>query len=161
MLGYAETLFLKAEAAILVWRPLSAEQYYNAGIAANFFLGGLFQRIGTYKDQWHQSLELQGRAFQFPRIVNFSIPRLTSQDLGSTMDELFPRPSFDSCAGAPDPLLRFFTDTNPGGYSSYTAHPTYMDIPGRALPNSSANRSKTLNPDGYNSAVSYWGPIGG
>ncbi|HWK04767.1 MAG TPA: SusD/RagB family nutrient-binding outer membrane lipoprotein [Puia sp.] len=159
MLGYAETLFLKAEAALLGYGgSLSAEQYYNAGIAANFAFWGIpAAALTTYQNTNGIKFGTSGAGFNnFLGIVNFSIPQTDINKIWiQRWMSYFPDQSFDSwCLERRTRFFVFAPNTNPGGYSSYTAHPTYMDIPGRgSYPNSSSQSIQALNPDGYNSAV--------
>ncbi|HTI07262.1 MAG TPA: SusD/RagB family nutrient-binding outer membrane lipoprotein [Puia sp.] len=159
MLGYAETLFLKAEAAILGYGgSLSAEQYYNAGIAANFAFWGISSNaLATYQGTNGIKFGTSGAGFNnFLGIVNFSIPPTDINKIWiQRWMTYFPDQSFDSwCLERRTRFFAFSPNTNPGGNSSYTAHPTYMDIPGRgSYPNSASQSIQALNPDGYNSAV--------
>jgi hypothetical protein len=67
----------------------------------------------------------------------------------------FPDQPFDSwCLIRRTRFFIFSPETNPGGYSSYSSHPTFMDIPGRA---SYPTSVVTLNPNGYNSALAAMG----
>jgi hypothetical protein len=159
MLGYAETLFMKAEAAILGYGgSKSAEQYYNAGIDANFAFWGISSAAGTaYKNTDGIKFGTAGAGFNnFTGLVNFSIP---SADINKiwiqTWMAYFLDQPFDAwCLIRRTRFFIFAPNTNPGGYSSYTVHPTYMDIPGRgSYPNSATQSVQTLNPNGYRSAL--------
>jgi hypothetical protein len=159
MLGYAETLFMKAEAAILGYGgSKSAEQYYTAGIDANFALWGIPSSAGTtYKSTNGIKFGTAGIGFNnFTGVVNFSIPQADINKIWiQRWMTYFPDQSFDSwCLIRRTRLFAFAPETNPGGYSSYTAHPTYMDIPGRgSYPNSPTQSIQQLNPNGYRSAI--------
>ncbi|HMH23315.1 MAG TPA: SusD/RagB family nutrient-binding outer membrane lipoprotein [Puia sp.] len=163
MLGYAETLFLKAEAAILGYGGASsAEQYYNAGIAANFAYWGISSAaLTTYQNTDGVKFGTSGTGFNnFLGIVNFSIPAADINKIWiQEWMSLFPDGGFDVwCLERRTRFFVFSPETNPGGNSSYTAHPQYMDIPGRSsYPNTSSQSIQTLNPNGYNSAVKLLG----
>ncbi len=159
MLGYAETLFMKAEAAILGYGgSKSAEQYYTAGIDANFAFWGISSTAGTtYKSTNGIKFGTAGIGFNnFTGLVNFSIPQADINKIWiQRWMTYFPDQSFDSwCLIRRTRFFSFAPETNPGGYSSYTAHPTYMDIPGRgSYPNSATQSIQQLNPNGYRSAI--------
>jgi hypothetical protein len=159
MLSYTETLFMKAEAAILGYGgSQSAVQYYNAGIAANFAFWGIpSAALTAYENTNGIKFGTSGTGFNnFLGIVNFSIPPADINKIWiQRWMSYFPDQSFDSwCLERRTRFFVFSPNTNPGGYSSYTSHPTYMDIPGRAsYPNSASQSIQALNPAGYNSAV--------
>jgi hypothetical protein len=159
MLSYTETLFLKAEAAILGYGgSQSAAQYYNAGIAANFAFWGIpAAALTAYQGTNGIQFGTSGAGFNnFLGIVNFSIPQADINKIWiQRWMSYFPDQSFDSwCLERRTRFFVFSPETNPGGYGSYTAHPTYMDIPGRAsYPNNPSQSIQALNPAGYNSAV--------
>jgi len=159
MLGYAETLFLKAEAAILGYGgSQTAEQYYDAGITANFAFWGIPNTALTaYLATNGIKFGTSGTGFNnFLGIVNFSIPQADINKIWiQRWVNYFPDQAFDSwCLERRTRFFVFSPETNPGGNSSYTAHPQYMDIPGRASYPSSVS---TLNPDGYHSALTALG----
>ena len=159
MLGYAETLFMKAEAAILGYGgSKSPEQYYTAGIDANFAYWSIPSAAGTaYKATNGIKFGTAATGFNnFTGLVNYSIPLADINKIWvQTWMAYFLDEGFD--AWCLERRTRFFTfspNTNPGGYSSYTSHPTYMDIPGRgSYPNSATQSIQTLNPSGYQSAL--------
>ena len=159
MLGYSETLFMKAEAAILGYGgSKTAEQYYTAGIDANLTFWGITSTAATtYKNTNGIKFGTAGAGFNnFTGLVNFSIPTADINKIWiQTWMSYFLDESFD--AWCLERRTRFFTfapNTNPGGNSSYTVHPTYMDIPGRgSYPNSASQSIQTLNPNGYQSAL--------
>lgn len=159
MLGYAETLFMKAEAAILGFGgSKSAEQYYTAGIDANFALWGISSAAATaYKNTNGIKFGTAGIGYNnFTGLVNFSIPLADINKIWiQRWLTYFPDQAFDSwCLIRRTRFFNFAPNTNPGGNSSYTAHPTYMDIPGRgSYPNSATVSISQLNPDGYRSAL--------
>jgi hypothetical protein len=163
MLGYAETLFMKAEAAILGYGgSKSPEQYYTAGIDANFAFWGISSTAGTtYKSTNGIKFGTAGAGFNnFTGLVNFSIPQADINKIWiQRWMTYFPDQSFDSwCLIRRTRFFSFAPNTNPGGYSSYTAHPTYMDIPGRgSYPNSATQSIQQLNPSGYQSAIQLLG----
>src|SRR5258708_26544001 len=145
MLGYAETLFLKAEAAMLGYGgSMSAQQYYNAGIAANFAFWGIpSAALTTYQNTNGIKFGTSGTGFNnFLGIVNFSIPQTDINMIWiQEWMSLFPDQSFDTwCLERRTRFFVFSPNTNPGGYGSYTAHPTHLDIPGLdAYPTSDAH----------------------
>lgn len=157
MLSYAETLFLKAEAAQLGYGGASAPSvYYNAGIAANFAYWGLSSaQLAAYMSrpgiQWGT---VNNNAFWDPlHLANANIPDVLHQIWVQTWMNYFPDQAFD--AWCLQRRTRFFTfppNLNPGGYSSYTSHTLWMDVPGRGSYNLN---EATLNPNGYNQAVMF------
>jgi hypothetical protein len=159
MLGYAETLFMKAEAAILGYGgSKSAEQYYNAGIDATFAFWGIPSAAATtYKNTNGIKFGTAGTGYNnFTGLVNFSIPQADINKIWiQRWMTYFPDQSFDSwCLIRRTRFFSFAPNTNPGGYSSYSIHPTYMDIPGRSsYPNSPTQSIQQLNPNGYRSAL--------
>ena len=159
MLGYSETLFMKAEAAILGYGgSKTAEQYYTAGIDANLTSWGISSTAATaYKNTNGIKFGTAGTGFNnFTGLVNFSIPTADINKIWvQTWMSYFLDESFDAwCLIRRARFFTFAPNTNPGGYSSYTVHPTYMDIPGRgSYPNSASQSIQTLNPTGYQSAL--------
>lgn len=155
MLSYAESMFLKAEAAMLGYGgTMTPDQYYYAGIAANFAYWGIpSSTLTTYENTNGIKWGTSGNGFNnFLGIVNFSIPQADINKIWiQEWLNYFPDQSFDSwCLERRTRFFVFAPNTNPGGYSSYTAHPLYMDIPGRA---SYPTTVSTLNPSGYQSAL--------
>jgi hypothetical protein len=159
MLSYAETLFLKAEAAKLGFGgSMSAEQYYYAGIDANFAYWGISSALrDEYKNRDGIKWGTAGKGFNnYLSLVNTDIPQ---EDINKIWTQrwlnYFPDGGFDCwCLERRTRVFNLPPHTNPGGNSSYSANPTYSDVPGRAsYPVSVVN----LNPVGYESALKEMG----
>jgi hypothetical protein len=155
MLSYAETLFLKAEAAALGYGgSMSAQQYYYAGIAANFAYWGLSNSALTaYENTSGIKWGTAGTGFnEYLGIVNANIPLADINKIWiQSWLNYFPDQAFDFwCMERRTRALNFAPNTNPGGNSSYSSTPLYSDIPGRG---SYPNAEITLNTNGYNSAL--------
>jgi hypothetical protein len=159
MLSYSETLFLKAEAAKLGFGgSMSAEQYYYAGIDANFAYWNISSELrDAYKNRDGIKWGTAGKGFNnYLSLVNTDIPQ---EDINKIWTQrwlnYFPDGGFDCwCLERRTRVFNLPPHTNPGGNSSYSANPTYSDVPGRAsYPVSVVN----LNPEGYQSALKEMG----
>ncbi|NIG55925.1 SusD/RagB family nutrient-binding outer membrane lipoprotein [Chitinophaga sp. Cy-1792] len=155
MLSYAETLFLKAEAVQSGYGGgQSADQYYYAGIDANFAFWNISSTLrDAYKNTPGIKWGTAGKGFNnYLSLVNTDI----SAD-GNTKIWIqrwlnyFPDGGFD--CWTLERQTRVFNlppHTNPGGNASYAANPTFADVPGRAsYPMSVIN----LNQVGYKGAL--------
>jgi Starch-binding associating with outer membrane len=157
MLSYAETLFLKAEAAQLGYGGSQApSSYYNAGIAANFAYWGLSStQLAAYMSQpgiqWNT---VNTNAFWDPLdLANANIPDVLHQIWAQAWMNYFPDQPFDSwCLQRRTRFFTFPPELNPGGNASYTSHSLWMDVPGRGSYNIN---EATLNTNGYNQAVAF------
>lgn len=157
MLSYAETLFLKAEAAQLGYGGASAPMvYYNAGIAANFAYWGLpAAQLAAYMSQpGVQWGTVNANAFWDPLdLTNANITDVLHQIWVQRWMNYFPDQPFDSwCLQRRTRFFTFPPELNPGGNASYTTHTLWMDVPGRGSYNLN---EATLNTQGYNQAVSF------
>ena len=153
MLSYAETLLMKAEAAALGYGgSQSAQAYYQAGIAANFAFWGLSGSQATAFEnlpgiQWNST---GTGVWDYLHLVNCNITSNLQRIYVQEWMNYFPDEAFESWN-----LLRrthFFVpppNLNPGGFSSYTSHSLWMDIPGRG---SYPANEATLNSQGYTQA---------
>lgn len=155
MLSYAETLFMKAEAAQLgLGGGSAAPIYYNAGIAANFAYWGLSAaQLAAYMSQpGVQWGTVNANAFYDPLdLANANITSPLQQIWVQTWMNYFPDEAFESwCLQRRTRFFTFPPELNPGGNASYTTHTLWMDVPGRGSYN--LNES-ALNPIGYNQAV--------
>lgn len=155
MLSYAETLFLKAEAAYLGYGgSQTAQAYYQAGIAANFAYWGLSSQLTAYESmpgvKWGTTY---AGYWDYLHISNADINSDIQKIWAQSWMNYFPDENFDSWC-----LFRrthFFTpppNLNPGGNASYTSHSLYMDIPGRG---SYPTTEATLNTPGYAQALTF------
>lgn len=155
MLSYAETLFMKAEAAQLGYGGASAPGvYYNAAIAANFAYWGLSAaQLAAYMTQpgvqWGTT---NTNAFNDPLdLTSANITSPLQQIWVQTWMNYFPDENFDSwCLQRRTRFFTFPPELNPGGNASYTTHTLWMDVPGRG---SYASNEQALNPLGYNQGV--------
>ena len=155
MLSYAETLFMKAEAAQLgLGGGSAAPIYYNAGIAANFAYWGLSAaQLAAYMTQpGVQWGTVNTNAFYDPLdLANANITSPLQQIWVQTWMNYFPDQAFDTwCLQRRTQFFTFPPDLNPGGNTSYSSHTLWMDVPGRG---SYPLNEATLNPIGYNQAV--------
>jgi Starch-binding associating with outer membrane len=155
MLSYAETLFMKAEAAQLgLGGGSAASVYYNAGIAANFAYWGLSAaQLAAYMIQpGVQWGTVNTNAFYDPLdLANANITSPLQQIWVQTWMNYFPDEAFDTwCLQRRTRFFTFPPELNPGGNTSYTTHTLWMDVPGRG---SYPLNEATLNPIGYNQAV--------
>ena len=156
MLSYAETLFLKAEAAMLGYGGSQSPQaYYQAGLAANFAYWGLSNaQLTAYENTPGIKFGTNGAGFwDYLHISNVNITSDMQKIWVQTWMNYFPDQPFDSWC-----LFRrthFFVpppNLNPGGNSSYTSHSLWMDIPGRG---SYPTTESTLNGPGYTQGCNF------
>ncbi|MFY0255990.1 SusD/RagB family nutrient-binding outer membrane lipoprotein [Chitinophaga sp. 30R24] len=155
MLSYAEALFLKAEAAELgLGGAMGAAQYYNAGIDANFAYWGISSTVrDAYKATDGIKWGTAGIGFyNYLHLVKTDIPLTNINKIWiQRWLNYFPDGGFDCwCLERRTRVFNLPPHTNPGGNSSYSANPTYSDVPGRtSYPTTVVN----LNPAGYQSAL--------
>jgi hypothetical protein len=155
MLSYAEALFLKAEAAKLGYGGArSADQYYYAGIDANFAYWGISNTLrDAYKARDGIKWGTSGKGFNnYLSLVNTDIPLADENKIWiQRWLNYFPDGGFDCWTlERRTMVLNLPPHTNPGGNATYSPNPTYSDIPGRmSYPVSVVN----LNPAGYQSAL--------
>lgn len=155
MLSYSEALFLKAEAAKLGYGgAMSAEQYYYAGIDANFAYWNINSTLrDAYKARDGIKWGTAGKGFNnYLSLVNTDIPLDDNYKIWTQRWlNYFPDGGFDCwCLERRTWVFNLPPHTNPGGNATYSPNPTYSDIPGRAsYPTSVIN----LNPAGYQSAL--------
>ncbi|HEY9262869.1 SusD/RagB family nutrient-binding outer membrane lipoprotein [Chitinophaga sp.] len=155
MLSYAEALFLKAEAAKLgLGGAMSAEQYYYAGIDANFAYWGINSSLrDAYKARDGIKWGTQGKGFNnYLSLVNTDIPLDDNYKIWTQRWlNYFPDGGYDCWALERRTwVFNLPPHTNPGGNAAYSPNPTYSDIPGRmSYPVSVVN----LNPVGYQGAL--------
>jgi Starch-binding associating with outer membrane len=155
MLSYGEALFLKAEAAKAGFGgAMSAEQYYYAGIDANFAYWGINSTLrDAYKARDGIKWGTSGKGFNnYLSLVNTDIPLDDNYKIWTQRWlNYFPDGGFDCWALERRTwVFNLPPHTNPGGNATYSPNPTYSDIPGRmSYPVSVLN----LNPVGYQSAL--------
>lgn len=155
MLSYAEALFLKAEAAQSGYGgSMGPDQYYYAGIDANFAYWGISAALrDEYKGRDGIKWGTTGKGFNnYLSLTNANISANGNNKIWvQRWLNYFPDGGFD--CWALERRTRVFLlppHTNPGGNASYSPNPTYSDVPGRAsYPMSVVN----LNPAGYQSAL--------
>ncbi len=155
MLSYGEALFLKAEAAKLGYGgAMSPEQYYYAGIDANFAYWGINSALrDAYKARDGIKWGTKGKGFNnYLGLVNTDIPQDDNYKIWTQRWlNYFPDGGFDCwCLERRTWVFNLPPHTNPGGNATYSPNPTYSDVPGRAsYPVSVVN----LNPAGYQGAL--------
>lgn len=150
LLGYAETLFMKAEAAQLgLGGSKSADVYYYAGIDANFTFWKLSPAAATaYKAMNGVKWGTQGRGFRnYIGVVNADIPdgdinKIYAQEWMN----YYPDQGFDAwCLERRTWVLSFPPHTNPAS-SGFL----FAEIPYRMFYPANLN---ALNPQGYTDAL--------
>ncbi|MGO4293631.1 SusD/RagB family nutrient-binding outer membrane lipoprotein [Chitinophaga sp. RAB17] len=155
MLSFSESLFLKAEAAKLGYGwAMAPEQYYYAGIDANFAYWGINSALrDAYKARDGIKWGTRGKGFNnYLSLVNTDIPQDDNYKIWTQRWlNYFPDGGFDCWALERRTwVFNLPPHTNPGGNATYSPNPTYSDIPGRmSYPVSVVN----LNPVGYQSAL--------
>lgn len=155
MLSFSESFFLKAEAAKLGYGgAMAPEQYYYAGIDANFAYWGINSALrDAYKARDGIKWGTRGKGFNnYLSLVNTDIPQDDNYKIWTQRWlNYFPDGGFDCWALERRTwVFNLPPHTNPGGNATYSPNPTYSDIPGRmSYPVSVVN----LNPVGYQSAL--------
>lgn len=152
VLSYAETLFLKAEVALLgLGGSRSAEQYYYSGIDANFAYWNINSSArDEYKARDGIKWGTTGKGFSnYLGIVNADIP---VDDMNKIWIQswlnYYPDQAFDVWVlQRRTRAIKFPPHTNPG--SGYLSTP-YADVPSRGLYPTSV---LALNPQGYMDAL--------
>ncbi|MBN9381129.1 MAG: SusD/RagB family nutrient-binding outer membrane lipoprotein [Chitinophagaceae bacterium] len=155
ILNYAESNFLKAEAAMLgLGGSKSAEQYYTAGIDATFAYWGVSSTArDAYKAVPGIHFGTSGTGFaNYLGMVRTDIP---ADDLSKIWIQewlnYWPDQSMDFwCLQRRTQVLQLPPHTNP----TLTVNTLYVDVPLRGAYLSTTN---SLNPDGYKDALSKLG----
>lgn len=159
ILGFAETLFLKAEAAQLgLGGAQTADAYYYAGIDANFLSWGMtLSAANTYKQvdgvKWGSSSV--GKTFRnYIGISNADIPDGDINKIyAQAWMNYFPDGGFDAwCMIRRTWSLNFPPHTNPSSPGAL-----YSDVPFRMFYPSTL---VSLNPEGYADAMTQLGLVG-
>lgn len=159
ILSYAESQFLKAEAALLgLGGSKTAEQYYNEGIDAAFAYWEISNaERDAYKERDGIKWDTEGTGFSdYVGIVRADIPadnfvRIYVQQ----WINYYPDQAFDGwCLQRRTRAVRISPHTNP---STGVVPQPYLDIP---LRGNYPFSSQQLNPAGYNDALSQIGAIG-
>ncbi len=163
MMTYAEVCFLKAEAAMKGWGgSQTADQYYYAGINANFAFWGLSTAQATaYEAQNGIKWGTAGHGFNYDLgFINTSIPadnmtKIWTQEWMNFYDD----GAFDAwCLQRRTHNLILPPHTNPGNNPSVTSNSTYANLPDRWF--YPVQSEINTNPVGYANGVKLLGSAG-